>query len=224
MAKEVYGKVTLLDVRLSFPALFTPDEQKQDDGTIRQTFKANALIPKDQEANMFGKFKGVKMPLKQALQKAADEAKTRKWGADQSKWPKLKPDRVFKRDGDLENWDGYAGCLYTSANSKVENPPVVVTNRKDTEGNWIPAKPGQAGCPYSGCYVNMTIVIWGQDNEHGKRLNAEIKSVQFLRDGDPFSGQAPSNPNEDFDEDDVSSEGGDFDHGGEDGGDDDDMI
>ena len=47
MAKDNIGKITLLGARLSFAALFQPDEQRQDDGTMRETWKANFLFPKD---------------------------------------------------------------------------------------------------------------------------------------------------------------------------------
>ena len=46
-----------------------------------------------------------------------------------------------------------------------------------------------SGKPYSGCYVNAIIECWAQDNkEFGKRINFGLKGVQFLRDGDAFSG------------------------------------
>ena len=85
--------------------------------------------------------------------------------------------------------------------------PAVVTNRKDGNGNWIEAQPGGQASPYSGCYVNAVIEVWAQDNEHGKRLNARLKSVQFFKDGEAF-GAAPSNPNEDFTDDMAGTTGG----------------
>lgn len=204
--KEIIGKVVLMNVRLSFPSLFEPNRQTDDDGKTRETWKANFLIPKDQANNIFGVFKGKKMPIIKALQEASKEAKAKKWGEDESKWPKLKPEKVFLRNGDLEDWDGYAGMHYVSANAQIQDRPAVVTNRKDGNGNWIEAEPGGKASPYSGCYVNATVVIWAQDNEHGKRLNAQVRAVQFFRDGEAF-GAAPTNPNEDFTDDMVGEEG-----------------
>jgi len=54
----------------------------------------------------------------------------------------------------------------------------------------------ESGRPYSGCYVNANIEVWAQDNSFGKRINAQLKGVQFYRDGDAFSGSAPSSPDE----------------------------
>jgi hypothetical protein len=224
MAKEVVGKVTLLNVRLSFAALFEPDKRKQDDGTIRETWKSNFLFPKG-GGDVMAMFHGKKVPIMEALKKAGDEAREKKWG-DKKNWPKLKPDRVAVRDGDLEDWDGYEGMTYLSANAPLADRPQVVTNRKNKDG-WIEAEPGGKGSPYSGCYVNAVVELWCQDNEHGKRLNAKLKAVQFVADGEPF-GAAPVDVNDEFTEDMIGDQadiGGDFD--GDDGGeedDDDSMI
>jgi hypothetical protein len=52
------------------------------------------------------------------------------------------------------------------------------------------------GKPYSGCYVNVSIDVWAQDNKYGKRINAQLKGIQFVRDGDAFGGGAPASPDE----------------------------
>jgi len=224
--KAVIGKVIVLGGRLSFESLYEMNKQKQDDGTERLTWKCNLLLPKDKVAEMVGVYKGQRMPILKALKMASAEAKGKKWG-DEKNWPKLKPEKVFLRDGDLENWDGYAGHWYISANAPPQDRPAVVTNRKDGNNEWIEAQPGGKNAPYAGCYVNATILAWAQDNEHGKRVNARIKAVQFFKDGDSF-GAAPTDPNEDFTDDMAGTEGdmGDDESVGvsDDGGDDDSMI
>jgi hypothetical protein len=205
--KEVVGEVLLRNVRLSFASLHEPSEMESDDGTTRRFFKANFLIPKEGD-----EFKNVAK-----IKKAADEAKAKKWGSNPKDWPKLKPEKICLRDGDLENWDGYAGMLYVSANSSVDRRPQVITNRKDKDGNWIKAEPGHERNPYSGCYVNALIRLWCQDNKNGKRVNASLEVVQFLRDGDAF-GAAPVNPNERF-TDDMVGDDADLGDSGDDGDD-----
>lgn len=184
--KQVVGEVLLKDVRLSFADIFQPGKpQKNDEGeTVPGKYKANGLMEKGTEQTK----KNIA-----AIQAAAIEAKKAKWGDDEKKWPKLKPEKVCLRDGDLEDWDGYEGCFYISANNASQ--PVLITRRKDDKGNWIEAKPGEI---YSGCYVNMLVRIWAMDNEHGKRVNASLEAVQFNRRGEPFSGAAPVDPNEKF--------------------------
>ena len=211
MAKLSPGMVMLKNVRLSFASLFEPDEMENEDGTIRRTFKANFLIAKEDD--------GFSAANLAKIKKAAEEAKATKWGSDKKNWPKLRPDKICLRDGDLEDWDGYAGMWYLSANTPEKRPPSVVTNRKDANGRWVPAREGEEGCPYSGCYVNALVRIWVQDNKYGKRINASLESVQFRADGEAF-GAAPVDPNDVFDDDDVTTEGDmsdDYDDDGDEG-------
>lgn len=220
-------KVVLMNVRASFLSVYEPNRQKQDDGSIRETWKGNFLIDKDaiKDGSAKAKYMGKVMPVMDALKKASAAAKAKKWGENPDKWPKLKPEKVFVRDGDLEDWDGYEGNRYVSASAQIQDKPAVVTSRKNKDG-WIPAEPGGQGSPYSGCYVNATIVVWAQDNEHGKRVNAQLKAMQFYADGEAF-GAAPTDPNDDFDDDMVGEEGdiGDDDFGGDaDEGDEDDGL
>jgi hypothetical protein len=157
---------------------------------------------------------------KARIQKAADEAKAKKWGSNPKDWPKLKPEKICLRDGDLEDYDGYEGMLYVSSNSPSTRPPQVVTNRRDSKtGSWLEAGPGQKGSPYSGCYVNAVVRLWAQDNKHGKRINASLEVVQFLRDGEAF-GAAPVNADDKFTDDMVGdvADIGDDDDGDDDSG------
>ncbi len=41
------------------------------------------------------------------------------------------------------------------------------------------------------------IRLWYQDNHYGKRINASLRNVQFVKDGEPF-GAKPVAPEEDF--------------------------
>lgn len=81
-------------------------------------------------------------------------------------------------------FDGFAGNFFISANAKVQ--PTTV-NR---QGVQVSAKDGVL---YSGCYVLAHISLWTQDNQWGQKINANLLGLQFLRDGDAFSGgPAPS--------------------------------
>lgn len=59
---------------------------------------------------------------------------------------------------------------------------------------------------YSGCYVNVLINPWKQDNAHGKKLNANLVAVQFVRDGERF-GEGGIDADQHF-EDEEGEEGG----------------
>lgn len=205
MAETPIGEVTLKNVRLSFADIFEPGKDTvNDDGEkVPGKYKANGLMAKDApdtKANMA------------KLKKAKEAVIEAKWGKNP---PKIKADKICVRDGDEEDWEGYANCWYISASEK--NQPVLITRRKDSKGKWIEAKPGDI---YSGCYVNMVVQLWAQDNKHGKRINANLKAIQFFEHGPAFSGAAPVDPNEKFA--DIDEE----DHGniGDDDDDDDDVI
>lgn len=54
------------------------------------------------------------------------------------------------------------------------------------------------GVLYPGCYVNLSISLWAQNNKYGKRVNANLLGVQFVGDGESLGGRTPVNPNDLF--------------------------
>jgi hypothetical protein len=84
--------------------------------------------------------------------------------------------------------------VYVSARNKAR--PVVIDKDKSplTQAD---------GKPYAGCYVNVSLDVWAQSNQYGKRINAKLLAVQFDKDGDAFSG------GEGYSDDDFGDEGGD---------------
>ena len=217
MAKTEVGEVILKNVRLSFAEIFKPGKpQKNDKGeTVPGKYHCNFLMEKGSEATEANMAK---------CKTAADQVKAEKWGSKPEKWPKLKPDRVFLRDGDLEDWDGYEGHFYISANNP--NQPVLIDNKKDAKGKWEELTLANGGPRrlYAGCYVNAIIRIWAQDSEDfGKRMNCSLESIQYFKKGDPFSGNKPVDPNGKFEDADVVDEDGDGDSIGEEA-DDSDLI
>jgi hypothetical protein len=197
--KSEIGKVKLKNVRLSFAHLFKPQDPKPDKDTGKKgepKFNCAFLIPK-------------KTPEGKALiaqiKKVADEVKAKKWGAN---IPKLKPEKVCLRDGDLESYDGYEGMVYVSASNAKR--PTLVDKKKDAKGKWVKLYDPEAdkivnggqSLLYSGCYVNAIVKLWAQDNEHGKRVNASLELVQFLKHGETF-GAAQADADDELDDDDV---------------------
>lgn len=167
-------KLKLNNVRLAFPVLF---EAKTVNGEGKPAFSASFLIdPAD--------------PQVKALNTAIDQVANDKWGAKAAAILKQMraTDKVALHDGDLKsNYDGFPGNLYVSARSTTR--PLVINNNKSplTE---------QDGKPYAGCYVNASIELWAQDNNYGKRVNASLRGVQFLRDGDAFVGGGAASEDE----------------------------
>lgn len=87
-------------------------------------------------------------------------------------------DRLCLHRGDVSKpgQDPYRGKLYISANNGAR-PRILATvggiNQEIDESHEL--------APYSGCYANAMISIWGQNNKWGKRINAQLTGVQFLR-------------------------------------------
>jgi hypothetical protein len=159
-------KVHLQNVRLTFPQIF---EAKQVNGQGEPKFSAAFLFPRNH-------------PQAAELAKAIEEAAKSKWGEKAAAMlQQLKAsDKLAVHDGDgKSDYDGYAGNLFINASNKVR--PLVI------DGNRSPLTAAD-GKPYSGCYVNAIVEIWAQDNNFGKRVNASLLGVQFLRDGERLAG------------------------------------
>jgi hypothetical protein len=101
-------------------------------------------------------------------------------------------DKLCLHDGDAKaEYEGFKGNKFVSSRGKVR-PSVFDGQRQElTEAD---------GKPYSGCYVNASLEIWAQDNSYGKRLNAQLRGVQFFRDGDAFAGGGQPADADEFDD------------------------
>lgn len=103
-----------------------------------------------------------------------------------------KSDKLALHDGDNKpTYDGYPGNFYLSPSAQENAPPTLLSQAKQV----LSAKDA-AKMIYSGCYVNASIDIWAQDNSFGKRINAQLRGVQFLKDGDAFSAGRPADSDE----------------------------
>jgi hypothetical protein len=180
-------KLKLTNVRLSFPALFEP-EQYQGDG--RFNYKATFLIPADDPQ---------KATIDQAILAVAKENWKDKAAAIIAA-NAGNPQRTCWLDGALRTYDGYAGnwALSTSRPQEKGRPLVI-----DQAKNPLTQADGK---PYAGCYVNASVELWPQDNKHGKAVRCTLLGVQFVRDGDAFSAGSVASP-DDFDDFDALAEG-----------------
>lgn len=163
------AKITLKNVRLSFPSLF----QKAVFNGTETKFEATFLLNKEEQADT----------IKQIKDAIADMLKNDLKGA------KLGADKICLRDGDDTSYDGYEGC-YSIKASNSKRPLVIDRDKTPLAEN--------DGKPYSGCYVNGIIELWPQNNEYGKRINANLLGVQFYADGDAFASGAAASM-DDFD-------------------------
>lgn len=164
-------KITLKNVRLSFPNLWKPKSINGSD----PKFGASFLLSKENDADQI-------TALREACKSIAKE-----------QWPDGIPKGVVfcVKDGTDKDYDGYGeGVIYVSANS--DKRPSVVDRDRTTLVE-------EDGRPYAGCIVNASIRLWVQSNTYGKRVNAQLQGIQFVKDGDSF-GEKPFNADEEFED------------------------
>lgn len=151
--------VKLENVRLSFPALWQP--RQGPDAKSKPAYQAAFILHKEHNAKEIAAVKAV------IAQIVRDSFKGKQ------------PPKICLRDGsEKPEVDGY-GESVMFINARSDKPPHVVDRKLN------PLKES-GSIPYAGCYVNATIRLWAQDNNYGKRINAQLRGVQFVRDGDSF--------------------------------------
>lgn len=89
--------------------------------------------------------------------------------------------------------DGYGDhVMYiTSSRPESKGPPRVLDKA------FQDIRPEESHYPYAGCEVIVSMRFWVQDNDFGKRINAETRVVIFDKHGEPF-GAGAVNPESDF--------------------------
>lgn len=167
-------KIMLKNVRLSFPCLWEP---RDFNGEGKKTFSASFIMKKDDE--------NVAMLRKSMMQVAQEKWKDKAMAVAKA----LKAgDKIPLHDGDAKaDIDGYAGMMYLNARAQVR--PLVI----DRDRSPLSESDGK---PYGGCYVNASIELWAQDNQFGKRINATLRGVQFVKDGEAFAGASSADASE----------------------------
>lgn len=195
-------KVKIEGARLSFPDLF---EATTVNGQGKPAFRASLLVPAtggDARAAIAtgttsdGKpIWGPWGPARQVIDQAIKQVAAERWkdkGAQILAANEGIPQKHCFIDGVKRSYEGYDGMWALSATRPQEKgrPSVLDQNK-----NPLTAVDGK---PYAGCYVNASVEFWPQDNAHGKAVRCSLNGVQFLRDGDAFSGGAPASP-DDFD-------------------------
>jgi len=127
--------------------------------------------------------KGAKLMLKKGKQDAQIKKLKDRMTAllkEKNKGKKLPSEKYCLRDGDDSGKDEYEGYMTVSANTSGDirvlagDGKTVVTESRDSK-------------IYAGCFVNAKIRLWFQDNNFGKRINAELIAIQFAGDGEPLT-------------------------------------
>lgn len=175
-------KIMLNGVRSAFLVLGEA-ERYQNKPDQKPRWSATALVPYNSST-----FKQVEA----AIEAAAKEKWEKKWQA-YLEAIKADPKASAWTDGKRKpDYDGFAGHFALAAH-RYEDKGRPLCLDKDKSPIYKPDNTlyeGKAGVLYSGCYVNMQVEIWAQDNNNGKAIRATLLGIQKFKDGDAFGGGA----------------------------------
>lgn len=172
------GLIYLEKVRLSFPHLAAPHASApgatpkySGDFIMDPTHPGFAAIYAAWQAKAVEKFGGQADAIIQFIN--ADR-KLRAYGYGEEAIDK----------NTMAPYAGYPGMVFVKANNAVQ--PALF----DENGTQLM----DARKFYGGCYVNVQVQPWIQDNQHGRGFRCELVGIQFHSDGEAF-GVAPVDPN-----------------------------
>jgi hypothetical protein len=157
-------KVRTPEFRVSFPNVFEP-------------VGFNGSPPKYSICMLFDKGTDIS-----ALKKEAYKAAQEKWGDKAKGMVESGKVRMPFRDGDEDkpDVDGYKNCVFMNCSSK-QKPGLV-----DQDVNPIMDKNDF----YAGCYAHATVKPFAYDTAGNKGVSFGLQNIQFIRDGDSFSGRS----------------------------------
>lgn len=171
-------RIAIRNARIAFPQIFEPDTVN---GEGAPAYSVALIIPKDHP----------QVSEMNDLVEAVAREKWDKLAAATLKQMRLS-DKICLHDGDLKaSYEGFEGNFYISARNTMR--PLVVARDK------TPLTAAD-GVIYSGCYCNVFLELWAQDNAYGKRVNATLMGVQFVKDGEAFSSAGKAMSMDEFDD------------------------
>lgn len=185
-------KVVLEDVRMAFPTLFEPKAI----GDGKPAYGAKFIIePGSKNAKK----------LAEAVSAAAKE----KWGEkadavleminEDKKSTYVRGPYKNKKTGEI--YDGFEGMHHVTARANGDGPAPSTFDRAKRP---VTARDGVL---YAGCYVDAVIDVYAQDHpQYGRRINAALKGVRFVRDGEAFGGGSPASADDFADREDDADD------------------
>lgn len=163
------GTIRVDNLRFSYPYVGKPRKNVDDNGVESEAYQNTGLANKKTHRE-------AKDLIVSEMNRLLKEHKIEKLAAN----------KKFIKDGDQMDRPENEGMWVISA--REQNPPGLRGNKKDPEtGKPVRLTPAQAmKMFYGGCWGSMVIRPWFQSNKYGKRLNAGLVAVQFLKDDEPF--------------------------------------
>lgn len=168
------GCIRVDNVRASYPHLAKPWAKNEGD---RAKFSITGLAPKETHEE-------AKKLLVDEINKLLVS----------SKIGKLAGEHKFVRNGDDSGKDENEGMWVIKASENPERRPSV----RDQRSNLVDQDEVDE-LIFPGCFVNILLRPWAQNNAHGKKINANLIGVQYVKKGERF-GEAPIDDEDAWDE------------------------
>ena len=167
------SNIALKNVRLSFPQIWKAVGFNESTPVDQHKYSATFLIEKGSEND-------------KKMQQAIVDAANAKWGKKADTilaQIRGNTNKFAYQDGDLKEYDGYAGHMSIKASTK-SRPLLVDKDRTPVVED--------DGVLYAGCYVNAVVSVYAYDVSGNKGITAALVGIQFSRDGDAFGTSKPT--------------------------------
>jgi len=182
--------------RLSYPDIFRPRKVKLKPGEAPDnkppSYGCAIILDKEKDAEQIRN-------IEKILSRIASEQWKNKTVSVKGRTAKLfestnpKAEKVVLlgialRDGEEKaDKEGYGDHVMFVSTSRSSPPSVV----KQEGGLFIKISETDEKAPYAGCHVKVSVRFWAQDNDFGRRINAEVRIVGFYKHGEPFAAAPP---------------------------------
>lgn len=186
MAQEI---IFVQNTQLSFPHIVEAHKGKMAAPTATAKFSADFILTPDHPA------------LKAFMERYAELAQ-QKWAEHaQTVMGMIQSDRKLRCFGvGTEKIDkktfkpcaGYDGNYFISA-SREQSPQMIRPDGSPVDPANVMEYQTLARKMYGGCYVNVALRPWIQDNSFGRAIRCDFVAIQFAKDGTPF-GDGVSTP------------------------------
>lgn len=180
MANPTSAPVKIRRARLSFPRLWEPKAFQEGQ---KARYEATFLLDPSDKVHQ-ATIESISNVVSELAAEAYPNAKERE------KFLKVYKSSFGPAEDLDKDYDGYEGMFVLPSHNT--QAPVVIDKDKSPLGEG-------SGRPYAGCYVNGSVSFWLQDNQYGKRINVNLRGVQFVEDGEAF-GAGSVNADEEFDD------------------------
>lgn len=173
--------------RVSFPWIVEPQVKSNDKGVEIKSYNCDViLLPNDPG---FAKFMQLVQTMAvekwkenagAAIQRIQADRKTRCYGQGEEKTSA----KTFQVHA------GYAGHVYISARSERQ-PQIIGLDGKQIDPTNTMQVRAVASKIYGGCFANVVVKPWLQQNAQGVGIRCDLIAIQFARDGESL-GAAPA--------------------------------